>query len=166
MTQATYYEVEMRLLVALEMNKEIFFQLSFLYSKKCRGSHFQGLNTGACSWVSALPQLAASERVGVKWEGSLLRPALPEAERSHAALQPALVWGSPWTRKRPQHFSFQTFLEGKKRGFDLLGGGWFFLSLLTSKQKVFFGVGCWVFCKLLPYVPSTEMSAAFSGYVK
>lgn len=73
MPRAVYYDVGMRLLVALETNKEIFFPLSFLYSKKCRGNHFQGLNTGACSWVSMLPRLAASERESNGFSGQLFR---------------------------------------------------------------------------------------------
>lgn len=164
MPQAVYYDVEMRLLVALETNKEIFFQLSFLYSKKCRGNHFQGLNTGACSWVSMLPRLAASERAESngrgRFSGQLFRRqrgAMPHC--SQLWFRDLLGQGGG-----PNTFPFRPFWKARIEVLTCSGG--VFSSLLTSKQKGFFGAGCCVFCKLLPYVPSTEMSAAFSGYVK
>jgi hypothetical protein len=60
--------------------------------------------------------------------------------------------------------SFQIFLEGKNRGFDLLWGG--VLSVDRQTKRLFWWWLLWFFCKPLPCVLSIEMSAAFPGCVK
>lgn len=63
----------------------------------------------------------------------------------------------------PQHFFFLISSKGKNRAFDLLRGIFFLTEIQTKKS--FFFVFVLRFCKPLPYVPSIEMSAAFSGCV-
>lgn len=144
MPQAAYYDVGMRLLVALETNKEIFFQLSFLYSKKCRGNHFQNLNTGACSWVSMLPRLAASERAESdgrgRFSGQLFR-------RQRGAAQHC---GQLWFRDLlgqgggPNTFPFRPFWKAR---IEVLTcpRGCVFLSADIQTKSLFW---CWLLCFL------------------